>query len=132
METNKPFANYAEMEKHGLKLRLRSETAALRFGKHIHAFSDKEVRSTLMKGALNDALDEMKPMRTAVELMTSGGVVSQVLMGLVTRKGGFMRRLVTSVAVVVLPNLLEKVPWTNVVGKVSGALHEVPHKNGVH
>lgn len=132
MDIEKPFATYEEVQSHALKLRLLSETAALRFGNHCHALADKEVRTTLLKGAVSDAVHDIKPLRSAAQLMTSGGITSQVLMGLVTRKGGLMRRLITSVAAVVLPNLLAKVPWARITSKATGMLgheHE-PRDNG--
>jgi hypothetical protein len=110
MDIEKPFVSHAEVEMHALKLRLLKETASLRFGNHCHALADKEVRSTLFKGAISDAVHDIKPVQKA-----------QLLMGMLTRKGGLMRRLLTSVAVLVLPNLLRKVPWADVVAKVSGA-----------
>jgi hypothetical protein len=132
MVIEKPFTSYEEVEKHALKLRLLSETALLRFGNHCHALADKEVRSTLFKGAVSDAIHDIKPVRKAAELMTSGGIGSQLLMGMLTRKGGLMRRLLTSLAAVVVPNLLGKVPWADVGSKLSGALRtaKVHEHNG--
>lgn len=123
MDIDTPFASYAEVETHVLKLRLLKETAELRFGNHCHALADKEVRSTLFKGAISDAVHDIKPVQKAAELLTSGGIGSQLLMGMLTRKGGLIRRLLTSVAVLVLPNLLRKVPWTALAAKLGGTLH---------
>lgn len=133
MDIEKPFVSHAEVEMHALKLRLLKETASLRFGNHCHALADKEVRSTLFKGAISDAVHDIKPVQKAAELLTSGGIGSQLLMGMLTRKGGLMRRLLTSVAVLVLPNLLRKVPWADVGAKVSGALRTTAaHEHNGH
>jgi len=122
----KPFVSYEDIEVHELKLRLRSETQKLRFENHCRALADKEVRSALFKGAVKDAVSDMKPVQHIAELMTSGGVASQLMMGLFTRRGGIMKRLLGSVAAVVLPNLLAKVPW----GKVAGTLAAKVSANG--
>ena len=135
MASDQPFTNYAELEKHALKLRLRSETAALRFGNHCHALADKEVRAVLMKDAMNDAIHGFKPLHAAAEVVTRGGIGSQLAMGLLTRKGGVKRRLLSSAAALVLPNLLAKVPWSDLLHKLSTALHtkdEPVPENGVH
>jgi len=122
----KPFASYKEIEVHALKLRLRSETQKLRFENHWRALADKGVRSALLRGAVTDAVSDMKPVQQMAEMMTSGGVASQLVMGLITRRGGIMRRLLGSVAAVVLPNLMAKVPW----GKVAGTLAAKRSANG--
>ncbi len=135
MDIETPFANYAELETHGVKLRLRSEKAALRFGIHCHALAHKEVRAVLLKDAVEDAIHGIKPLHVAADLVTSGGVASQVVMGLLTRTGGVERRMLSSVAALVLPNLLSELPWSNWLGKLSSALHTkepVSNDNGMH
>jgi hypothetical protein len=132
MAIEKPFASYEEVEQHALKLRLLSETAALRFGNHCHALADRELRSALFKGAVSEAVHDMKPVQKAAELMTSGGLGTQLLMGLLTRKGGLKRRLLTSIAAVVLPNLLAKMPWGEVVVKAAGLLRKPVHEHNGH
>lgn len=116
---SKPFASYEEIEMHALKLRLRSETQHLRFENHCRALADKEVRSALFRGAVKDAVSDFKPAQRVASLMTSGGIASQLMMGFVTRRGGIMKRLLGSVAAVVLPNLLAKVPWGQVAGTLA-------------
>ena len=133
MDIDKPFTSYEEVEQHALKLRLQSETALLRFQNHWHAFADKDIRGPLLESAVSDAIHGMKPVQKAAELMTSGGIGSQLIMGMLTRKGGLMRRLLTTVAVTMLPNLLAKVPWMEVASKVGGALRTArAHEHNGH
>lgn len=130
---NKPFTSYEEVERHALKLRLRSETQKLRFENHCRALADKEVRSALFKGAVKEAVSDFKPMHRVAELMTSGGVASQLVMGLFTRRGGIMKRVLGSVAAVVLPNLLAKVPWAKVAGTLVTKMRgDVDHAHNGH
>ena len=109
----RPFTSYEDVERHALKLRLRSETQKLRFENHFRALADKEVRTALLKGAVKDVVSDFKPMQRVTELMAGGGVTSQLVMGLFTRRGGIMKRVLGSV---VLPNLLAKVPWSKLAG----------------
>ena len=122
----KPFTSYKEIEVHELKLRLRSETQKLRFENHWRALADRDVRSTLFKGAVKDAVSDMRPVQRIAEMMTSGSVATQLVMGLITRRGGIMRRVLGTVAAVVVPNLLAKLPW----GKVTGTPTDETRANG--
>lgn len=128
MDTKKRFSTYEELELHGVKLRVRSETQQVRFENHLRALGDKDVRSTLLKGAMKDAIHDFKPARAMAELMTGGGIASQVVMGMLTHRGGLMRRLLTSVAAIVAPNLLAKLA-TRFTGRANG---EVEHSQNGH
>jgi len=135
METErKVFTSYEEVERHELKLRLRSETQRLRFENHFRALGDAKVRNTLFKGAVKEAVSDMKPVQRVAEMMTSGGIASQLVMGLFTRRGGIMKRLFGSVAAVVIPNLLSKMPWGKVVetlaSKMSGPVEPAANGHG--
>ncbi len=128
----KAFASYEEIEVHLLKLRLRSETQRLRFENHWRALADRDVRSTLLKGAVKDVVNDMKPVQHLTEMMTSGGVASQLVMGFFTRRGGIMKRVFGSVAALVLPNLLAKVPWSKLAGSLSSKISSNGHNRQVH
>jgi hypothetical protein len=122
----KAFTSYEEIEKHELKLRLRSGTQRLRFENHWRALGDAKLRNTLFKGAMKDAVSDMKPMQHMAEMMSSGGIASQLVMGMFTRRGGILKRLLGSVAAVVLPNLLSKLPWAKVVGSLASKWGATP------
>lgn len=123
MDTEKPFASYKDIETHLVKLRVSRDLHALRFENHWRALGDKELRGTLFKGAVKDAVHDFKPAQKMTALLTGGGIASQLIMGMLTRRGGILRRLLTSVAVMAAPNLLAKLPW----GK---AMDLVRNKNG--
>ena len=125
MDTEKPFASYKEMETHLVKLRVLRDTHALRFENHWHALGDKDVRGTLFKGAVKDAVHDFKPAQQMTALLSGGGIASQLIMGMLTRRGGILRRLLTSVAVMAAPNLLGKFPWAK-------AMDLIRNKNGQH
>lgn len=128
MDTEKPFTTYEELERYGVKLRVRSETQLLRFENHCRALGDKDLRSTLIKGAMKEAVHDFKPARAVAEALTGGGIASQLVMGMLTRRGGLLRRLLTSVAVVVAPNLLSKL-----VSQMKGRLdQDVEHSQNGH
>jgi hypothetical protein len=118
MDIEKPFASYAEMETRLVKLRVLRDTHALRFEDHWRALADKDVRSELFKGAVQGAVHEFKPAQKITELLSGGGIASQLIMGMITRRGGIMRRLLTSVAVMAAPNLLAKFPWAKAIDLV--------------
>lgn len=108
MDTENPLASFKEMETHLVKLRIIRDTHALRLENHWLALRDKEVRAVLFKGAVQDAVQDFKPAQKITELLTGGGITSQLIMGMITRRGGILRRLLTSVAVMAAPNLLTK------------------------
>ena len=118
MDIEKPFASYKEMETHVVKLRVLRDTHALRFEDHWRALADKDVRSKLFKGVVQDAVHEFKPAQKFGELLSGGGIASQLMMGMITRRGGILRRLLTTVAVMAAPNLLAKFPWAKAIDLV--------------
>ncbi len=120
MDIEKPFTSYKEVETHEVKLRVLRDTHALRFEEHWRALADKDVRSSLIKGAVHDAVHDFKPLQKVTELLSSGGIASQLLVGMVTRRGGIMRRLLTTVAMMAAPGLLAKFPWAKTLEMVRG------------
>ena len=122
MVIEKPFTTYEEVERHAMKLRVQNEIERLRFSSHCHAFANREVRGRLLLGALKDAVHDIKPVRKVAELMSGGGLASQLALGLLTRRGGFMRRLITSVLVAAAPSLLARVPWARLATAVGEKL----------
>lgn len=125
MDTEKPFASYKDIETHLVKLRVSRDLHALRFENHWRALGDKDVRGTLFKGAVQDAVHDFKPAQKMAALLTGGGIASQLFMGLLTRRGGILRRLLTSVAVIAAPKILSKFPWAK-------AMDLVRNKAGKH
>ena len=131
MDTKQHFTSYEELERHGIKLRIRSETQLLRFENHWRALGDKEVRSVLFKGAVKEAIHDFKPARVVAGMLTGGGLASQLVVGMITRRGGLMRRLLTSVAAVVAPNLLSKLV-TRFTATTNGVVEHAQNGHAAH
>ncbi len=132
MDIEKPFASYKEMETHLVKLRVLRDTHVLRFEDHWRALGEKDVRSTLFKGAVQEVIHDFKPAKKISELLSGGGIASQLIMGMVTRKGGILRRLLTSVAVMAAPNLLAKFPWAKAMNLVRDKVGKHPVETNGH
>ncbi len=134
MDIEKPFTSYKEVQTHEVKLRVLRDTHALRFENHWRALGDKDVRANLFKSAVNDAVHDIKPVRKITELLTGGGIASQLLMGMISRRGGLMRRLLGSALAMAAPGLLAKVPWGKAVELVRGKASQHAHEgmNGNH
>ncbi len=123
MDTEKAFTSYQGMETHLVKLRVTRDVHVLRFENHWRALGEPQVRATLLKGAVRDMVDDIEPVKRLKELFTGGGIVSQLAMGMITRRGGFMRRFLTSAVAMAAPALLQKVPWHKVMGNLRGEAH---------
>ena len=133
MDTEKPFASYKEIEAHLVKLRVLRDLHALRFENHWRALGDKDVRATLFKGAVQDAVHDFKPVQKMTALLSGGGIASQLIMGMLTRRGGILRRLLTSVAVMAAPDLFAKFPWAKAMDLVRNKIGKHPeHKMNGH
>ncbi len=115
MDTETPFTSYKEVETHEVKLRILRDTHALRFEEHWRALGDKDVRAVLFKGAVHDAVHDFKPVQKVTELLSGGGIASQLIMGMITRRGGILRRLLGSAFAMAAPGLLSKIPWAKAV-----------------
>ena len=123
MDIDKPFTDAKGIDEHALKLRLARDIHTLRFENHWRALGDKDVRGTLFKGAVRDAVHDFKPAQKAKELLMGGGIASQLAFGMLSRKGGLFRRLLMTGLTMAAPGLLKNVPWQKLAGLVTGKEH---------